>query len=98
MAVGAVYRMVTAYLATMAQKPVAVRIVRRPLVHHGRRAVRQRAVDDVAMPGHPPDVGGTPVDVVLLDVEDPLGRRLHAQQVSAEEWTMPFGLPVVPLV
>lgn len=41
------------------------------LVEHLRRAVRQRPVDDIAMPGDPPDIGGAPVHVGLrLDVED----------------------------
>ena len=38
-------------------------MVRGPLVHHRRRPVGQRSVDDVAVSGHPPDVGRAPVDV-----------------------------------
>ena len=62
---------------------VAVRVVRRPLVHDGGRAVGQRAVDDVAVPGHPADVGSAPENVVLLEIENPLGRGLNAKQVAA---------------
>ena len=55
---------------------VLARMVRRPLVHHGGGAVGQRAVDDVAVPGHPADVGRAPVGVVLAQVEDPaVGQR-----------------------
>jgi hypothetical protein len=37
------------------------------LEHDGRRAVGQRAVDDVAVAGDPADVGGAEEDVVGLD-------------------------------
>ncbi len=42
-----------------------VRGVGGALVDQLRRAVGQRAVDHVAVPGHPADVGGAPVDVGL---------------------------------
>ncbi len=53
------------------------------LVHQHRGAVRERTVDDVAVPGDPADVGGAPVDVVVLEIEDPFGRRVGADQVAA---------------
>ena len=43
----------------------------RPFVHDGGGAVGERAVDDVAVAGHPADVGRAPVGVVFLEVEDP---------------------------
>ncbi len=55
---------------------------RRAFVHHQRRAGSERAVADVAVAGDPADVGGAPEDVVVLDVEHPLGRQLGAQQVT----------------
>ena len=36
------------------------------------RAARERAVDDVAVAGHPADVGRAPVEVVVAQVEDVL--------------------------
>ena len=60
-----------------------VRPVGRALVHHDGRAVGERTVDDVAVPGHPADVGGAPVDVFVLHVEDPLGGGVAADQVAA---------------
>ena len=63
-------------------EPVLVREVRRALVHHAGRAVGQRAVDDVGVPGHPSDVGGAPVHVGVLQVEDPLGGRVDARSGS----------------
>ena len=53
------------------------------LVEHLRDAVGQRAVDDVGVAGDPADVGGAPVDVVVLEVEDrPVGVR-GADEVAA---------------
>ena len=60
-----------------------VRPVRRPFVHHGRGSVRQRSVDDVAVSRDPADVGGTPVRVFVLQIEDPLRRHHRAECVAA---------------
>ena len=52
--------------------PPSARIgpVRCPFVHDAGGVVGERTVDDVRVPSHPADVGGAPVDVLLLDVED----------------------------
>jgi hypothetical protein len=61
-----------------------MRGVRRALVEHLRGAVGERAVDDVAVAGDPPDVGGAPVDVGLgLEVEDVLVREGGLREVPA---------------
>ena len=52
------------------------------LVHERGGPVAQRAVDDVAVAGDPADVGGAPVDVVVLDVEDAAGGEVDAGQVA----------------
>ncbi len=63
---------------------ILVGVVRRALVHHRRRAVHQRPVDDVGMAGDPADVGRAEVDVgVRLEVEDDLVRVGDAGQVAA---------------
>src|SRR5436190_2169149 len=54
---------------------ILFRPVGRPFVDHHRRSGGERTVDDVRVAGDPSDVGGAPVDVVLLQVEDPLARR-----------------------
>ena len=72
-----------AVLLDDAPEAVLVGEVGRALVHHRRRAVGERAVDDVGVPGHPADVGGAPVDVGVVEVEDPLGRRVDAGEVAA---------------
>ena len=48
------------------------------LEHDRGRAGTQRAVDDVGVPGHPADVGRTPVDVTVVVVENvpESGRRV----------------------
>ena len=63
---------------------VPVGVVGRSLVHHARGPVGQRPVDDVAVAGDPPDVGGAPVDVGLgLEVEDRPVREGDLGQVTA---------------
>ena len=54
----------------------------RPFVHDDRRAVGERAVDDVAVPRHPADVGGAPVDVVFLEIENPACVERRAEQIA----------------
>ena len=58
------------------------RPVRSAFVHQRRRAGRERAVDDVAVPGDPAAVGRAPEDVVVAIVEDPLERLLDEQVVA----------------
>src|SRR6516162_121669 len=40
-----------------------VRVVGYALEHQAHRAVGERAVDDIAMPCHPADIGGAPIDL-----------------------------------
>ena len=72
---------------------VLVGIVRRALVHHRGRAVEQRPVDDVGVPGDPADVGRAPVHVLLgLEVEDVLVGPGDAGQVAAGRVENPLRL------
>src|SRR5215467_6548460 len=64
-----------AVLLDDAPESVLVRVVGRALVHDGRRAVRQGPVHDVGVAGNPADVGGAPVDVAVVQIEDPLVGR-----------------------
>ena len=59
------------------------RIVRNALEHQGRRAVGERSVDDVGVTRHPADVGGAPVDVALVVVEDVLVRHRRKDEIAA---------------
>jgi hypothetical protein len=64
-------------------EPSRVRNVRRAFVHDDRRAVQQRAVDDVRMARHPAHVRGAPVDVVVLQIEHHLRGQIRADHVAA---------------
>ena len=52
-----------------------MRVVGRTLVHHARRPVDHRPVDDVAVPGDPADVGGHQNTSLSAQVEHLRGRR-----------------------
>ena len=77
-------RVVDRDLVLLHDLPVAAprRVLGSALVDHARRVVLQRPVDDVGVPGHPADVGGAPVDVVVADVEHELVGDLGAEQVA----------------
>src|SRR5215208_6200379 len=62
---------------------VAFRVGGRSLEDEGGRPVAQGPVDDVGVARDPPDVRRAPVDVIVLDVEDPLGRGLDVSEVAA---------------
>ena len=64
-------------------EPRHARIVRHALEDHRGRAVRERAVDDIAVSGHPADVGGAPVDVALVVVEHILVGQRGVDQIAA---------------
>ena len=71
---------------------VPIREVGHAFVHDARRPVAERAVDDVAVAGHPADVGRAPVDRVGLDVEDVVVRRRGADEVAARRVDDPLRL------
>ena len=51
--------------------------------HDGDGTVGQRAVDDVGMPCDPAHIGGTPVNIALVIVEDVLVGDGRVQQIAA---------------
>jgi hypothetical protein len=69
-----------------------VGIVRHALEHQRGRAARQRAVDHVAVAGHPADVGGAPEQVAVPVVEHVLERVRGIDQVAAARVQHAFGL------
>ena len=73
---------------------VLARVVGRALVHHARRAVRERAVDDVGVAGDPAAVGGAPVHVGLgMQVEDVLRGERDLGEVAPGRVHDALGLP-----
>ena len=69
-----------------------VREVGRAFVHEDGGAVLQRAVDDVGVAGDPADVGGAPVDVVVLQVEDVFAGEVGLHRVAAGGVEQALGL------
>ena len=67
-------------------------MVGRSLVHDGRSAVQQRAVDDVAVPRHPADVRRAPVGVLVLEIEHVLRGEVCAAHVPARRVHDALGL------
>ncbi len=61
---------------------VGLGLVRRALVEKHGRAVREQAIDDVAVPRYPADVGRAEVAVGLLQIEDVVRGNLRAEQVA----------------
>ena len=58
------------------------RIVRHALEHQRGRAVRERAVENIAVARDPADVGGAPVDVAVVVVEHELVRHRGEEVVA----------------
>ena len=59
------------------------RVVRHAFEHQRRRAVGERAVQDVAVARHPADVGRAPVDIAVVVVEHVLMRQRGIDEVAA---------------
>ena len=38
--------------------------------HQRGRAIRERAIDNIAVPGHPADIGGAPINLTITVIED----------------------------
>ncbi len=60
-----------------------IRIVRHALEHQRGGAVGQRPIDDIAVAGHPADIGGAPVDIALVIIEDVLMGPGDIDQIAA---------------
>ncbi len=83
------------HLPPFDDRPEAIlaRVIGRAFVDDAGGAVGQRPVDDVAVAGHPADVGRAPEDVVVVQIEHVLRRQVRAQQEAARRVHDPLGLP-----
>ena len=64
--------MLVAYLP----EPGGGGVIRHALEHQRGCAIRQRAINNVAVAGHPADIGRAPVDIAVVVVKDILvGQR-----------------------
>ena len=75
--------MLTLCLSMTSQKRDGDGIVGNALEHQRRGTVSERPVDDVAVARHPADIGGTPVDVAVMVVEDILVGHRGIDEVAA---------------
>ena len=73
------------YLVAVDDAPETVGFgeVGRAFVHEAGGAVLQRSVNDVTVARDPSDVGGTPVSVLFLKIEHPLGGQVSADGIAA---------------
>ena len=58
------------------------RIIRHAFEHQRGGAVGERSIDDVAVAGDPADVGGAPINVAVVIVEDVLMRHRRVDQIA----------------
>ena len=58
-------------------------MARHALEHQCRCAVGKRAIEDIGVAGHPADVGGAPVDIIVVAVEHPLMGERGIDQIAA---------------
>ena len=58
-------------------------VVRFPFGGENRRAVQQRTIDDVTVPGDPAGIGDAEVDIVVFQVKDVLRGDICAHHVTA---------------
>ena len=71
---------------------VGAGVVGSAFVHEGGGSVSKDAVNDVAVSGHPSDVGGTPIGVFFFEVKDVFRGEVGSDHVSAGGVEDAFGL------
>ncbi len=69
----------------------SVRVIGHPFENQRGRAIGQRAIDDITMPSHPPDIGGAPVDFTVTVIEHVFVRQRGLQQIAARCVQHAFG-------
>ena len=57
-------------------------VSRHAFKHQRRRAIGQRSVENIAMAGHPADIGGAPVDIAVMIIEDILMRHRREDEIA----------------
>ena len=58
-------------------------VIGHALEHQGNGAVGQRPIDDIAVAGDPAHVGGTPIDIAVVIVEDQLVGERGVDHIAA---------------
>src|SRR2546430_7468593 len=67
--------------------------VRRAFIHNGRRTIGQRTINNVTVTGDPADIRGAPKNIFIANVEDVLGGRVNANQITARGVQDSFRFP-----
>src|SRR2546422_3252390 len=76
----------------VAPETILVRPIRSTLIHYTRSTISQGTVDNVRMASYPSDISGTPVDILVLNIEDPLVSRRYSNHVAGSRVHDPFRL------
>ena len=64
-------------------EPVRFRPIRRAFIHERGRAVGERTINHVTVPGHPSDVRRAPKNIFVTNVEDVFRGRINADEITA---------------
>ncbi len=65
--------------------------VRHPFKHQRGGTARQRAINQIAVSCYPADIGGTPVNVILMIIKDELKGGGGINQITAGGMQHAFG-------
>src|SRR6267378_3633490 len=77
-------------LFTVAPESVLVRPVWSALIHDAGCPIGQGTIDDVRVACYPADIGGTPINVLVLNIENPLVSGRYSNQVAGSRMDDPF--------
>src|SRR5207247_6331537 len=75
--------------------PEAVRFrpIRRAFIHESGRAIRERTINDVAVPGHPSDISRAPKNILVSNIEHVFRGRIDSDQITTGGVEDSFRLP-----
>src|SRR5688572_8230608 len=57
--------------------------VRSTFIHEAGSAICQRTINHIAMAGYPTNVGSTPINICILEIENIFARHFGTQQIAA---------------
>ena len=84
---------VHAVLLNDSPEAVRFRPIRRAFIHEGSRAIRERTINDVAVPGYPSDVRRAPKNIFVANIEHVFCGRIDSDQITAGGVEDSFRLP-----
>src|SRR5262245_16694558 len=63
-------------------EPIRFRLIRCTLVKEYRGAIREQAIHDVTVSGHPADVGRAKIAITLLQIENVMRTQFRTEEIS----------------